>query len=186
VKTTKRHGGLAARPIAGAEAVPTGPGVYFLRSGTDGPIKIGWSRNIATRFVTLARESGHRLYFLGAVAGGSVEEHALHDRFAAQRLHGEWFEPSDELWAAIASAAAAPLTSAPSVRRDQSLDARRLTFADPEVAKPAVLTALRATRGNITHAAAALGVSRATLGRLLLRLGLAGEVAAAWPRADRG
>jgi transcriptional regulator of acetoin/glycerol metabolism len=67
--------------------------------------------------------------------------------------------------------------------------ARRLTMLatlTPAKARARILAALRRSGGNITHAAAALGVSRATLGRLLLRLGLAGEVAAAWPRADRG
>jgi transcriptional regulator of acetoin/glycerol metabolism len=60
-----------------------------------------------------------------------------------------------------------------------------LATLTPAKARARILAALRRSGGNITHAAAALGVSRATLGRLLLRLGLAGVVAAEWPRADR-
>jgi transcriptional regulator of acetoin/glycerol metabolism len=55
----------------------------------------------------------------------------------------------------------------------------------PAKVRARILAALGRSGGNITHAAAALGVSRATLGRLVRRLEMVGDVAARWPRADR-
>ena len=55
----------------------------------------------------------------------------------------------------------------------------------PAKARARILAALRRSGGNLTHAATALGVSRATLGRLVRRLDMAGVVAAEWPRGDR-
>ena len=68
--------------------------VYFIREGRDGPIKIGYSVDVAVRLSTLQSSSSRTLVLLGVVPGGAERERQLHDRFAGERIRGEWFEAS--------------------------------------------------------------------------------------------
>lgn len=77
--------------------------VYFARSGTDGPIKIGWSKNPTARLKELSVASPAGLSLVLAVPGDARDERRLHAQFAAHRLHGEWFNPAPELLSHIAS-----------------------------------------------------------------------------------
>ena len=73
--------------------------VYFIQAGgPDGPIKIGISYEVARRLYSLQRSNPLPLKLLATVPGGARLERELHERFAAQRLHGEWFRCSDELF----------------------------------------------------------------------------------------
>lgn len=69
--------------------------VYFIRSGADGPVKIGTTHNIADRLDTLQSHSPEPLSVMRTVPGGYLVEQWLHDRFADQRLHREWFAFSE-------------------------------------------------------------------------------------------
>ena len=82
-------------------SAPTG--VYVVESG--GLYKIGFSSNIPNRISTLRNsgpDRGLRLVSLDT-AGTRHTERALHERFAASRRHGEWFDPSPELSGWIAA-----------------------------------------------------------------------------------
>jgi hypothetical protein len=84
--------------------------VYFIRSGLDGPIKIGWSSSYdgaLQRRDSMQVGNPELLYILAvqAVANQGVEAD-LHKRFAESRIRGEWFEPTDELLALIPKGAA--------------------------------------------------------------------------------
>jgi hypothetical protein len=86
---------ISALPISSA---PARPGVYFVRHGGNGPIKIGVAKNIRARLATLQIATPERLSFLGAMLGaGEHEEKQLHGRFAELRERGEWFRPAPEL-----------------------------------------------------------------------------------------
>jgi hypothetical protein len=80
-------------------AVPTF--VYFLQRESGGAIKIGVAGDIKKRMSALQTAFPDRLRVLGTQSGGRDEETALHRRFAAHRLHGEWFAPAPELLAYI-------------------------------------------------------------------------------------
>lgn len=70
----------------------SGPGwVYFIVSGDDQAVKIGWSRNPHQRGATL--QTGHigALKFLGIIPGSRLEEAQLHRVCRKHRLNGEWF-----------------------------------------------------------------------------------------------
>lgn len=69
------------------------PYTYFLQAGENGPIKVGWTRNLPVRLRTLCAMSPEPLKLLGVMKGAEVEEFC-HARFGAFRLHGEWFAPS--------------------------------------------------------------------------------------------
>ena len=75
------------------------PWTYFVQAGSDGPIKIGSTKNLAVRLRSLATMSPVPLTLLGIVPA-NVEE-TCHVRFGAFRLHGEWFAPAPELIAFI-------------------------------------------------------------------------------------
>lgn len=76
--------------------------VYFI-GGADGPVKIGSSANPSARLKEVQTGSFRALSILAVRLGGFAQERAYHHRFAADRLHGEWFARSPALEAEIAS-----------------------------------------------------------------------------------
>lgn len=79
--------------------------VYFVQPENDsaGPIKIGFSVDIRKRLQQLNVSNIARLRVLAEMPGTVSDEAALHRRFDAHRLHGEWFSPVPELLELIAS-----------------------------------------------------------------------------------
>lgn len=76
--------------------------IYFMRpQSTVGPIKIGCSRWPDKRLVEISHWSPVPLELIAAAAGSFKLERYLHERFAATRLHKEWFVATPELLAAI-------------------------------------------------------------------------------------
>lgn len=69
--------------------------IYFVRARTR--VKIGLAVDPKERFKDLQVGSGERLTFMGAIAGHKTLEPLIHQRFAASRTHGEWFELTREL-----------------------------------------------------------------------------------------
>jgi hypothetical protein len=72
--------------------------VYVLRA-PDGTSKIGIAGDPAQRLRELQTGSPVILRLVGTIPGGLALERLLHRRFAAHRLHGEFFSPAiaDEL-----------------------------------------------------------------------------------------
>jgi hypothetical protein len=69
--------------------------VYFLQPAgkPSAPVKVGFSeRSIVTRLRNLQTASPEPLAFLAAIPGTRDTERALHQRFAASRICGEWHE----------------------------------------------------------------------------------------------
>ena len=72
--------------------------VYFLRSGPQGAIKIGFTGgNVHARIAELQTGSAEQLLLLATMAGTMSDEQGLHRRFAALRIRGEWFHAAPEL-----------------------------------------------------------------------------------------
>lgn len=69
--------------------------VYFIRAGE--AVKIGRSTKPYERIADLSTAHHHKLELLATIDGGSKEEKALHRKFAALRIKGEWFRYSAEL-----------------------------------------------------------------------------------------
>jgi hypothetical protein len=69
--------------------------IYFVQGEDYGPVKIGFTSHVdpETRLSALQCGSPVKLILRAAVQGTVAEEAELHRRFAAQRLHGEWFIP---------------------------------------------------------------------------------------------
>ena len=78
--------------------------IYFA-AADDGPIKIGMSCDPKRRLRELRTKTGHDLKLLATFpthSVGSFSEYRYHSRFAAHRLHGEWFERHPDILAEIA------------------------------------------------------------------------------------
>jgi hypothetical protein len=76
--------------------------VYFVEAA--GRIKIGYACDPNKRLDELRCGCPVEMTLLGTLRGTSKDEADWHRRFAARRLHGEWFDPTDELRAAISEA----------------------------------------------------------------------------------
>lgn len=72
--------------------------VYFIERRLDGAIKIGTSTNPAGRLSELQVGCPERLGFLAIVPGDALLERLILEVFSPDRIRGEWFEPSRELW----------------------------------------------------------------------------------------
>lgn len=77
--------------------------IYFIQAEGVGHIKIGFTadEDVLVRLADLQTGSPVPLRVLGTTPGAVVEEKNLHRRFAAHRVHGEWFRPVPELLALI-------------------------------------------------------------------------------------
>lgn len=72
--------------------------IYAVQGEDGGLVKIGYALSSPEdRFSSLQTGSPVRLVLRAVIAGERAEESALHVRFAADRVHGEWFRPSVEL-----------------------------------------------------------------------------------------
>jgi len=76
--------------------------VYFIRSGDQGPIKIGVSCNPQERLRSLQYGRTDILHLVGVMPGGIAQERVLHKKFYHSRLGEEWFRPTDDVLEAIA------------------------------------------------------------------------------------
>lgn len=72
--------------------------VYFIKPiGMDGPVKIGCSDKPVRRLLALSVWSPFPLEVIAVAPGDLGTEKRLHEHFAAERLHSEWFLPSPRL-----------------------------------------------------------------------------------------
>ena len=97
VKLSHGHHLRRRRPTTRARRWPSGRLVYFIQPVDGGPIKIGCTHNLDQRFDEISAHSPLPLTVLGFIHGHRAAEQHLHGLFAADRLHGEWFRPSQQL-----------------------------------------------------------------------------------------
>lgn len=69
--------------------------VYFIQSGSH--LKIGFTTKLGVRLNDLAIASPAPLRVLHQEPGTIADEHAYHKRFAALRVHREWFRNEGDL-----------------------------------------------------------------------------------------
>jgi hypothetical protein len=81
---------------------PEGHIVYFV-GGKTGPVKIGFTQQpMRERLKCIQNGSPIKLHVLATLNCTRINERLYHKRFAAFRLHGEWFERCPEIEAEIA------------------------------------------------------------------------------------
>src|SRR5262245_32698885 len=76
----------------------SGPCVYFLQAHQRGPMKIGFTHDLARRVGTLRTGSPSPLRVVAVIEGGTPDAEAeLHATFVRSRIHGEWFRLTKDL-----------------------------------------------------------------------------------------
>lgn len=81
--------------------------VYVIGCGEDGPLKVGFTRGDATgRLYALQTAHHEPLRVVAEYQGDVALERRIHERLAAYRLNGEWFENSPEVLKIIDEVAA--------------------------------------------------------------------------------
>lgn len=80
---------------------PCNTWLYFIESGEGGPIKIGIARDPWERIETLQIGNPEPLRLLTLCYSSQDEERQIHRVLKDDRIHGEWFVPSERLYAAI-------------------------------------------------------------------------------------
>ena len=78
--------------------------IYFIGAGDGEPIKVGRANNIKRRLSVIQSGNPKRLTVLASYFSDDpiAAEQAYHARFAAHRLHGEWFAPHPDILSEIA------------------------------------------------------------------------------------
>jgi hypothetical protein len=72
--------------------------VYFIREGSDGPVKIGWTfADPSMRLKTLQTGNSKPLVLLQYIPGTVKTERSIQRLFDDQWILGEWFSASPEL-----------------------------------------------------------------------------------------
>lgn len=107
--TRHRDGSERAQQTCEGRSSDKGLGfVYFVQAERTGLIKIGYTGALEKRLDSLRGGSAERLELLGHLRATRSLEYQLHSRFAAARLHGEWFRPVDDLLDFVRENAGAP------------------------------------------------------------------------------
>jgi hypothetical protein len=89
----------AARAVEQVPAAEKKSWVYFMQSGD--LIKIGVARDVQKRIASLQCGNPEPITLLAAVAGDHKTERHLHQRFATDRVRGEWFAYSPAIKAYV-------------------------------------------------------------------------------------
>jgi len=86
---------------------------YIIRAGLAGPVKIGKADDVEARREALQTAHHETLHVLRVIDTHFDAERIFHERFAALRIRGEWFEFSDEMLTFVPDAPVAPETVMP-------------------------------------------------------------------------
>jgi len=71
--------------------------IYFVQPTTGGPIKIGFSEDVARRLRDLQAMSPVKLRVISSFAGTIFDEKRIHEELKQFRAHGEWFHDVSEV-----------------------------------------------------------------------------------------
>ena len=76
--------------------------VYFIQHGEGGPIKIGMTKDPASRLKMFQAANPIPLVLLASAADRGGDEHLAHRLFREHRISGEWYHPASEILALVA------------------------------------------------------------------------------------
>lgn len=80
--------------------------VYFIRAG-EGPVKIGWTRDVRQRLEHTQTHNHEALTLVGSIAGDTRTEAELHRCLRPFHIRGEWYAWAPEVESAVAGLIAA-------------------------------------------------------------------------------
>lgn len=137
--------------------------LYAIQRGDDGPIKLGLARDPTTRLGSLQTAHDEQLFLRATWEGELRDERALHTRFAASRLRGEWFGLTPDVKAFVDSRRETYEQQVDDVLAAKApVDDARATQADAAAAR-VVRARERRPRTRISHARHAGHARRAAI-----------------------
>jgi hypothetical protein len=71
--------------------------IYFIQAEKGGLVKVGYTEDLYKRFRIIQAHSPLKMRIIGKIKGSKATEEEIHSKFARDRKHGEWFEPSKRL-----------------------------------------------------------------------------------------
>lgn len=150
--------------------------IYFIRHGND--VKIGYTKDVATRLRTLRTATANDPVVLGVMDGDLAAERDLHARFSHLHVAREWFSLGTDIVEYIEAHCRPYLLGIASVpgipSRREALQGRAI-FASAAVA-------LASIPAGILHVMAGAHHARSLQGRVALFHGMADAYAALpWP-----
>lgn len=75
--------------------------IYVIRSGSEGPVKIGKTRDLPKRLDSLQTASPKKLEVLALIEAPPELETQLHAYLDEYRMEGEWFKPHSDVMEAV-------------------------------------------------------------------------------------
>lgn len=99
---SRTFGAVAKRKIAKPKASRRMGFVYFVQAQS-GPVKIGWTHDVAKRVDHIQTHNHEQVSLLGIVAGTSEGEAWIHRALSAHRIRGEWFAYTPEVKVFVAN-----------------------------------------------------------------------------------
>lgn len=111
--------------------------IYLIRCLTTELVKVGYTKDVRTRFLGLRNSSPTPLELMACWHGGAREEALVHELFDDRRDHGEWFRvPHGEALASLTEAMGPPEPT-PSITTDgRRRGGRGNVYAAPEKPHP--------------------------------------------------
>lgn len=71
--------------------------IYFLEAGKDGPIKIGFAKDVRKRVKDMQSGNHLPLNVILEIPGDYLNEGQFHDLFARHNIRGEWFQRHQDI-----------------------------------------------------------------------------------------
>lgn len=100
--------------------------LYFVRSTIGGPVKIGVSKYPKTRLAQMQAVCPFPLEIIALIEAGFTKEREYHQAFAGVRLHGEWFEATDEILALADELGTCPVSPYEPVHKSANMSAEAI------------------------------------------------------------
>jgi hypothetical protein len=106
--------------------------IYFIQSGKDGAIKIGFSIDPVSRMRDLQVAHPETLRLIFAIDGNHELEAALHVHFTEKRIRGEWFDlDSDDLNSVITKIINGTLALKSETRKENRKKVAKMLLKEP-------------------------------------------------------
>lgn len=77
--------------------------VYLIQRGAAGPIRVGYTRNLAECLRRLQAAHSEPLYVVFSKPGTRSLAQWMQTRWEAHRIRGDWFRPSPQIFMALAN-----------------------------------------------------------------------------------
>jgi hypothetical protein len=87
--------------------------IYFITAREVGRVKIGYSADPVCRFQKIRCDNAAGVVLERVTDGTTADEAALHTRYAADCVHGEWYRLTDEIEALMGTLEVGPHVRAP-------------------------------------------------------------------------